>query len=458
MDRSTYATLVEIMRVSRCYSSILDLSLRLLREPDINDVQAIVDTFTRHADVWASMDALSTIGETLFATHSRLKCSQQDSRMILEVLSRPEYAKHLSPETKQQIETDSIALSQMSGPALMPIQPIIQEILDLKDAFSLDEASALAHRLWEQFKHNSGVGQVIWDNVIQGVRQVDALSPDHSLRMEYVRLYGHFLQTFSQLLPLNDTLDSGVHHWFRHENGREEFSEYDANTWTTISLFILEMVLQGCLTTSTVLGNVAYVAWKKAADLEAPSEQAETFLRAANLLTERLLLHDVPSQQAVILSDPIPPLDLIQVQRYQTQRQKIYTGPGVKSVFKAMRNLVWLELNANLSQEVRDESIRIRMALCQHHQFRTTAFRHLQDLKQLFVRSLSSEKDVRLADALRLIVHVDDGLDGHSGTTSEPSSEWRAVFAQLNAWGFSRASIELRLTLESMGSGLELAS
>lgn len=48
-------------------------------------------------------------------------------------------------------------------------------------------------------------------------------------------------------------------------------------------------------------------------------------------------------------------------------------------------------------------------------------------------------------------------IDGHSGTT-EPSSEWRAVFAQLNAWGFSRASIELRLTLESMGSGLELAS
>lgn len=461
MDNRTYATLVEIMRLSRCYSSILDLSLRLLQKPDVNDVQAIVDTFTRHADVWASMDALSTIGETLFATHSRLKTSQRDSRMILEALSRPEYSKHLSPETKQQIELDSIAISQgiqMSGPALMPIQPIIQEILDLKDSFSLDEASALAHRLWEQFKHNSGVGQVIWDNVIQGVRQVEDLSPDHSLRVEYVRLYSHFLQTFSQLVPLNNTLDSAVHHWFRHENGREEFSEFDANTWMTISLFILEMVLQGCLTTSTVLGNVAYVAWKKAADLEAPSEQAETFLRAANLLTERLLLQDLPSQQAGIPSDSIPPLDLIQVQRYQTQRQKIYTGPGVKSVFKAMRNLVWLELNANLSQDVRDESIRIRMALCQHHQFRTTAFRHLQDLKQLFVRSLSSEKDVRLADALRLIVHVDDGLEAHSGAAPEPSSEWRAVFAQLNAWGFSRASIELRLTLESMGSGLELAS
>lgn len=461
MDTRTYATLVEIMRLSRCYSSILDLSLRLLRSSDINDVQAIVDTFTRHADVWASMDALSTIGETLFATHNRLKSSQQDSRMILEALSRPEYSKHLSPQTKQQVEVDSTALSQgiqITGPALGAVQPIIQEILDLKGAPSLDEASSLAHRLWEQFKHHSGVCQVIWDNAIQGVCQVEALSPDHSLRMEYVRLYSRFIQTFSQLVPLNSTLDSAINHWFRHEDGRREFSEFDANTWMTISLFILEMVLQGCLTTSTILSNVAYVAWKKAADLEAPSEQAETFLRAANLLTERLLLQDMPSQQNGMPSDSIPPLDLIQVQRYQTQRQKIYTGSGVKSVFGAMRNLVWLELNPNLSQDVREESTRIRMALCQHHQFRTTAFRHLQDLKQLFVRSLSSEKDVRLADALRLIVHVDDVPDGHSGTASEPSSEWRAVFAQLNAWGFSRASIELRLTLESMGSGLELTS
>ncbi|KAG8895233.1 RNA polymerase II mediator complex subunit, partial [Tulasnella sp. 417] len=461
MDNKTYATLVEIMRLCRCYSSILDLSLRLLQKPDENDVQAIVDTFIRHADVWASMDALSTIGETLFATHSLLKSSQRDSRVILEALSRPEYSKHLSPETKQQIEIDSIAISQgiqMSGPALGTLHPIIQEIRDLKDSVSLDEASALAHRLWEQFKHNSGVGQVIWDNVIQGVAQVEALSPDDSLRMEYVRLYSHFLQTFSRLLPLDNTLDSAVNLWFRHEDGRREFSDFDANTWMTISLFILEMVLQGCLTTSTVLSNVPYVAWKKAADLEAPSEQAETFLRAATLLTERLLLQDVPSQQAGIPNDLIPPLDLIQVQRYQTQRQKIYTGSGVKSLFGAMRNLVWLELNAHLSQDVRDESTRIRMALCQHHQFRTTAFRHLVDLKQLFVRSLSSEKDVRLADALRLIVHVDDGPEGHSGAPSEPSSEWRAVFAQLNAWGFSRASIELRLTLESMGSGLALTS
>lgn len=297
---------------------------------------------------------------------------------------------------------------QITGPALGAVQPIIQEILDLKGAPSLDEASSLAHRLWEQFKHHSGVCQVIWDNAIQGVCQVEALSPDHSLRMEYVRLYSRFIQTFSQLVPLNSTLDSAINHWFRHEDGRREFSEFDANTWMTISLFILEMVLQGCLTTSTILSNVAYVAWKKAADLEAPSEQAETFLRAANLLTERLLLQDMPSQQNGMPSDSIPPLDLIQVQRYQTQRQKIYTGSGVKSVFGAMRNLVWLELNPNLSQDVREESTRIRMALCQHHQFRTTAFRHLQDLKQLFVRSLSSEKDVRLADALRLIVHVDD--------------------------------------------------
>lgn len=293
------------------------------------------------------------------------------------------------------------------GPPLGAVQPIIQEILDLKDSFSLDEATSLAHRLWEQFKNYSGVGQVIWDNVVQGVRQVDALSPDHALRMSYVRLYSHFVQTFSQLVPLNNTLDAAVHHWFRHENGREEFSEFDPSTWTTISLFILEMVLQGSLTTSTVLGNVAYVAWKRAADLEEPSEQAETFLRAANLLTERLLLQDVPSHQSE--GDMLPPLDLIQVQRYQTQRQKVYTGAGVKSVFKAMRNLVWLELNTNLSQDVRDESTRIRMALCQHPQFRTTAFRHLQDLKQLFVCALTSEKDVRLADALRLIVHVDDG-------------------------------------------------
>lgn len=260
-----------------------------------------------------------------------------------------------------------------------------------------------------RYSANPQLGSIIWDNVVQGVRSVSR-SPDTTLHGAHLQLFTDFLQEMQRFFPFDNTLDVHIQHWFRHGNGREEFSEYDSPTWTTVTLFVLQLVLRGCVTSLTLLENIAYVAWKMAATLDRRVEQTETFLKAANVLTERLLLIEAPAPQSEETEvEGIPPLTLADVQRFQTQRQRVYSGSAIKSLYKALRHLVALEVNTNLSDDVREQSQRIRVAFCQHAEFRTMAFRHLGDLKDVFVRPLITEKDVRLADALRLIIHLESG-------------------------------------------------
>ncbi len=199
------------------------------------------------------------------------------------------------------------------------------------------------------------------------------------------------------------SLDMHVQHWFRYGNGREEFSEFDTGTWEIITPLLVGMVLQGLLSTSTIMENIAYVAWKQSAMVDKPREQIEIFLSSANNLARTLMLPDL------ILLEHIPGEErsLITVQRLLTQRQLLLSSGGVKSLFKATRHLISLEINSNLSEGLRDESHGLRVSICSQLAFRTTAFRHLTELKDVFVRPLATEKDVRLADALRQIIHID---------------------------------------------------
>ncbi|KAG8882040.1 RNA polymerase II mediator complex subunit [Tulasnella sp. 332] len=463
LGQETYAIVVEVMRLTRSYHAMLELNLRILRDSVNNtEIEQVTDCFLRHANIWSSMDAIVTMSEMLFEAHQRLQIMQVESRSLLAILNQ-HCIPHLSIESKRQVKADVQGYAESvnsAGAHTTVLPPIIQEILDLEHAEALDAPSNLASSLWNQYGNHHGLGSVIWDNAVQGLRQSCKQDADNSLRQHSVQVYVAFLRESQQYFPLDNTLDMQVQHWFRHGNGREEFSEFDALTWTVITPFLLRLVLKGCLSALTLLENVAYVAWKMSATLDRPLEQTETFLKAANVLTENLLLTDAPTSEEVLEDEGgeddlrNPPVTLAQVQSFQTQRQRVYSGSAIKSLYKALRHLVSLEINVHLSEDVRQQSQRIREALCRQAEFRTTAFRHLTELKDVFVRPLTTEKDVRLADVLRQIIHMEQA-DAAESSSGEPASQWQAIFSQLNAWGFSRASIELRLTLERMGSGLE---
>ncbi|KAG9004810.1 RNA polymerase II mediator complex subunit [Tulasnella sp. JGI-2019a] len=457
LNDETFATLMEVMRITKSYPAILDLSLRILRDSvNATEIEQVTDCFLRHANIWASMDALGPICELLFETQQRLQIMQIDSRRLLAILDR-HCIPHLSVESKRQVQVEAQGYAQTIPPpttqtSLLP--PIIQEIVDLPEAQAPDAVSSLAGSLWLRYGGQALLGSVIWDNTVQGVRKAGKADVDTAIRQHTILVYTAFLQETQKYFSFDNTLDMQVQHWFRNGNGREESSEFDSVTWAVMTPFLLQLVLKGCLTASTLLENVAYVAWKMSATLDRALEQTETFLKAANVLAERLLLTNAPPSEISEDEIDVPPLTLTQVQSFQTQRQRVYSGPAIKSLYKALRHLVSLEINTNLSEDVRQESQIIREALCCQTEFRTTAFRHLAELKDVFVRPLTTEKDVRLADVLRQIIHMEQA-DVPESSTGEPASQWQAIFSQLNAWGFSRASIELRLTLERMGSGLE---
>ena len=105
LGAESYSRLTELLRLGHAYPAILEISLKVLGQScSADEITQVLDTFLRFTDIWASMDALDTIGEMLYATHKRTASSFLDSRLIVVVLLRPEFLPRLSPQSRRDIE------------------------------------------------------------------------------------------------------------------------------------------------------------------------------------------------------------------------------------------------------------------------------------------------------------------------------------------------------------------
>lgn len=102
------------MRLTKSYHAILELNLRILRDAvNIVELQQVTDCFLRHANIWASMDALGTISEILFEAQQRLQLMQVESRSLLAILNQ-HCIPHLSVESKRQVKADVQGYTEVS--------------------------------------------------------------------------------------------------------------------------------------------------------------------------------------------------------------------------------------------------------------------------------------------------------------------------------------------------------
>ncbi|KAG8934799.1 RNA polymerase II mediator complex subunit [Tulasnella sp. 418] len=454
LNQATYSTVVEMMRCTKLYAAILELNSQLLRDTQsAAEVMYVVWTLRRHADVWASMDALQDIAQLLYATHQRLQMSQLHLRPLVDLLNAAPYRRYLTAADRDKIASDMDSFAQTLHPddhSQAEIPSVLPTVLQLPHIQDPHAAQNLASNLWYDYHDNPNWGAVVWENVMYGISQVAATAgDDDTLKHQSIDCYLMLLKELDRYLPSGDDLDKQVHRWFT-EGGRQRFADLEPVSWDLVTPWLIGTTLHGIISGATLLSGIVYFAWERAASLSLPSTFTEAFLEAANTLARQLLITDIyrPSESDTLFNS----FSISDIQMLQAQRQQVLSGSDVTLLFKALPNLVSLEVNNLLEERIRKASTELRVELSQHVQFRTTAFRHIGALRDAFLSSSSSQSEMmelRIAEALRLIIHSEEHADGDS------AGDWESLFAGMNAWGFSRSSIELQLTLKHMSSGMD---
>ena len=267
-----------------------------------------------------------------------------------------------------------------------------------------------ARKIWSKYHHFPRWGGMVWDNVFHAICQLTTSVDDPSVWLLGAARYAAMLEEIASLLSFEQDLDYLVTQWLISGAGYQKFIEMEAHCWMAMLPFLLHLVLHGVLSTSTIMKGLVYKAWARAAVASEEVEPIEVLLEACNVLARRLLLIDDlgPSDYPTI-----PPSTIGQIQAMQTHRRRVYSGLDVTKLFNVLPKLVEIELNQELRQDLRIVTTKLRVDLCKHVEFRAIACRHMEVLRENFLQIASSpqgkELELRLADALRLIVNGEAG-------------------------------------------------
>ncbi|KAI0045300.1 hypothetical protein FA95DRAFT_1495630 [Auriscalpium vulgare] len=451
----TYCTAVDLMAQIKCYRAILDLTLAALEHfcaPDC--LVVLVETLWRYATIWASMDVQEDITRALHSTHQMCKSRGVHSRALLDLLMEMDGGRHLEAAARRTLETEianfALALRPAdSDPEVVPTH--LQEILLLPNDPRPDAASMLANSLWYRYRAAPNWAWRVWDNTFASLR-ISLPTLDADTARARALGYANFLFHIDQHLP--DGLDEHIFQWFI-EPGVAELTAIDADAWNTVSVTLLYLVVQGVLSTTTILRGLVYPLWSFALTEggHLASQPPSVYLRAAHDLFAQLILHNEAG-----VDFTLSPINFIQLQRIIARRQDVFAEPHLSLLIASIPTLVFLEHDSNVPQELRPLSAALRGAVCETVEFRQGVYRDLNAARDAFEHSLQydslDESLVEpLMDALRLILNV-----ARTGALAIGSSEWLDTSALLSPWKLAATAIEVQFSLKQMGERLALGT
>jgi mediator of RNA polymerase II transcription subunit 12 len=236
---------------------------------------------------------------------------------------------------------------------------------------------------------------------VQATRQIPDQWQDHHEQLRASSRYADFLFNLGEEMPT--TLDDSLRPHLSASYKDNLAPDLDVDSWNLIVHLLLELVSRGGLSTITVLEGIIYPAWTASA---APASNA---LDTINQLAGRLLLlqYDFLEQR-----DDLPPYSPSQAHRLQSQSQTVFKLEHFTRLLANMPFLVALELNQEVTEDVRRSCAHLRFALCQDPRFRLSAFRHVDLVRDAFLKptklsGATAALEGHLVDALRLIVSSD---------------------------------------------------
>jgi len=249
----------------------------------------------------------------------------------------------------------------------------------------------LAGNLWIKFRGAPSWSRRVWDNVVAALRQIPAITSDVATRRAYAMRYSTFLWHVDQHLP--NGLDEQVLTWSLHE-GKNEVVALDNDTWSIVTVVILNLCIRGALKATTILNGLVYPSWKAAFHSIQKGEQtSDALLQTVNRLFHDLVLLEEGAGDLTSL-----PFDLRDIQALQTSRREIYTKSHFPYLCANVPLLVAMENTNTLSSETRAELARIRNQLCEDVAFRCAVFRNLDVVRNAFGRWNEISEDETLGD------------------------------------------------------------
>ncbi|KAI0259684.1 hypothetical protein BC834DRAFT_606637 [Gloeopeniophorella convolvens] len=436
-----YCVAVDLMAQVKSYRAILELSLGVLEQPCTPECLTIVmEVLRRYSSVWAGMGVLREIASALYAADQGCKARGAHCRALLALLVEMDAGRYLDVTARKNVEMEITNYAQAlrpSGGEGDPCPRKLPEILLLSNDPRPDAAYLLANNLWFHYHKSPNWAWCIWDNTFAALRV--KVNPDlpHDAR------YANFLLHIDQHLPSG--LDEHVARWFQ-DTGIAELVTIDSDAWTSVTLTLLHLVVQGVLATTTVLQGLVYPLWGHA--LAAGAPECAVYLRAAHDIFARLVLCGEDDWAG----------DFTELQRVRARRQDVFCAPNLSLLVGAIPTLVFLEHAPHVPAELRQRAAVLRDAVCGTVEFRQGIYRDLNAVRDAFDKSLQydalEESLVEpLMDALRLILNVT-----RTDTATIGSSEWLDTSALLSPWKLAATTIEVQFSLKQMGERLALGT
>ncbi|KAH7922771.1 hypothetical protein BV22DRAFT_1094076 [Leucogyrophana mollusca] len=447
----TYSTTVELMRYTRCYGSLLELSLAVLTHTlHADTLIAVSEVFHRFAIIWTSMNATRAVTAALYATHLIWRTRGIQTRSLFALLVEMDDGHYLEAPERTQIAGDIAAFThalfpETDYPTTAP--SVLPEILLLAEDPNPDAPSMLANGLWYKYRTSFDWAWKVWDNTVASLRQVPVMTPDVDRQHACALRYGQFLLHVDQHLP--GGFDDQVLQWLLG-TGRGEVIALSVDAWDVFTVVILFLCVHGALSTKTILRGLVFPAWQLGADATSPelAQSTQIFLGAANHLFDVLLLQD-----DFRVSETLPP-DLLDIHRIHTRRQDVFREPHFTLFVGSVPTLVLIEHNSVLPDESRTAAKEVRYKISESDDFRQSCYRNLEAVRHGFEDPLQLGVIAEtlcepLVNALKLILSdSSEGPDVNSFLSSG------SISSVLSPWRLAATAIQIQFGLRQLGRAL----
>nr|XP_019047064.1 hypothetical protein I302_03671 [Kwoniella bestiolae CBS 10118]OCF25994.1 hypothetical protein I302_03671 [Kwoniella bestiolae CBS 10118] len=448
MDASTFARIMQVFRTCRGYATIADFIIRALQDSEDEEIlDVIIDIVRRDADVWTAMDGWSRLGDKLLDRYHTLQTQGRHHLRTLQLLEYLVEKGRLTADEEDEVKHIRSEIPKDTPPKL-EFKESLHSLQQVLSGAKEDHAIALAPKLFVRHGSFSNWSNQWWSTIIQHLQHPSShVSQDSTLRTIDSHILAVRRDAQNQLEPV-------ISSWLDGLTPTALVDMFGKRSGGLISPLLLELAVERCVSTLTLLEKLIYPIWKYTSSIiltprrRLSSKQINAVNNTINMASQLL----VSPPLIATLPPTIPTHSLIVL----AFRQAVFCGVSVQNLIKHLPLLVVLLKSAMLSENTNSTISSLLRCLAMTAEFKTAAFRNLNILKDTFLSTEWSKPssahglEAGMEDTLKLI------MSEKQPNSSTPASKSRVTTfdntARLSAWRWTRIVLEMRSDFKGLAT------